>query len=75
MNINDSPTLYCGGYFEQGDPDKLRLLVPRQTETEAERDAAHTAEPAEWRVVVELEIVALERVAGSNPPARKMSQR
>ncbi len=74
MNINDSPQLYCGGYYEQGDRNNLVLLKPRQSELDAEIDAAHTAEPAEWRVVVEVEIVAVERVApvGSNPPARRI---
>jgi hypothetical protein len=73
MNINDSPILFIGGYYEQGDGDNLIFLKPRQSQLEAERDAAQTGEPVEWRVVAEVEIVSIARPPkgqGSNPPAK-----
>jgi len=75
MNIQDNNTMYAGGYYEQGDPTRLRLGRLHQAEIDAEIEAHQFAEPN--MVVVQLEVVAVERVApvGSKPKSRSQMRR
>jgi len=70
MDINNSPTLYAGGYYDRGIEENLILLPPRQSEIDAERDAILASDKPSWCVVVELEIVAVERI--TPPKAQRL---
>ena len=59
LNIQDSNTFFLGGYYEEGDPTRLKLSFPRQSRKEAAQDAAGSAEP--HQVVVEVEIFSVEK--------------
>lgn len=53
---------YAGGYFEQGDPTKLRIHCIQKTKLQAIQFTCFSGEPADWRVVVGLQAVSIERV-------------
>lgn len=72
LNIQDSNTLFAGGYYEEGDPTRLKLSFLRQTQREARNDACSSAEPPEHLVVVEFEVFSVDKVVpGSIRPAVK----
>ena len=72
LNIQDNSTLFAGGYYEQGDPHMLKLSFLRQSRQDAVNDANQSGEPAEHRVVVEMEITSLDRVAIAPPAPRRL---
>jgi len=71
LNIQDSSTLFAGGYYEQGDVHSLKLSHLRQSRQDAVMDAARSGEPVENRVVLELEVVSLDRLDTTPPPPRR----